>query len=69
MMERYGAVDAAKRLLVSGDIQPGLLRLLKLSRVNLTVEHAVLQDHWHDLFDDQDRELASWRLAQAQQIR
>ena len=69
MMERHGAGEAAKRLLVSGDIQPGLLRLLKLGRVDLTVEHAVLLDRWHELFDDQDRELASWRLTQAQQVR
>ena len=42
MIERYGAVDAAKKLLVSGDLQPGLLRLLKLGRTDLTIEHAVL---------------------------
>lgn len=66
MIERYGAVDAAKRLLVSGDFQPGLLRLLKLGRADLTIEHAVLNAHWAELFSDQDRELASWRLTQAQ---
>ena len=42
MVERHGAVEAAKRLLVNGDIQTGLLRLLRLGRVDLTVEHAVL---------------------------
>jgi hypothetical protein len=66
MMERYGAVEAAKRLLVSGDLQPGLLRLVRLSRPDLTIEHAVLEPRWADLFDDRDRELAEWRLTQAQ---
>jgi hypothetical protein len=66
MMQSHGAVAAAKRLLVSGDLQPGLLRLLRLSRPDLTIEHAVLEPRWADLFDDQDRELAQWRLTQAQ---
>ena len=68
MVEPHGAVGAAKRLLISGDIQPGLLRLLKLGRPDLTVEHAVLLDRWHELFDDMDRELATWRLAQARHV-
>lgn len=65
MVERHGAVDASKKLLVNGDIQTGLLRLLRLGRADLTVEHAVLEERWQYLFDDQDRELARWRLAQA----
>ena len=69
MVERHGAVEAAKRLLVSGDIQSGLLRLLLLGRVDLTVEHAVLDPRWADLFDDQDRQLAQWRLDQGQRER
>lgn len=65
MMERHGAVGAAKRLIASGDLQAGLLRLLNLGRADLTVEHAVLHERWHELFDDQDRENAAWRLCQA----
>lgn len=42
MVERHGAVDASKKLLVNGDIQTGLLRLLRLGRADLTVEHATL---------------------------
>jgi hypothetical protein len=65
MVERHGAVEASKKLLVNGDIQTGLLRLLRLGRADLTVEHAVLEERWQYLFDDQDRELARWRLEQA----
>ena len=32
---------------------------------DLTVEYAVLQPRWHDLFEDQHREAAQWRLDQA----
>lgn len=65
MAERHGAVEASKKLLVNGDIQTGLLRLLRLGRSDLTVEHAVLEERWSDMFNDQDRELARWRLEQA----
>lgn len=60
-----GAAAAARRLLVNGDIQTGFERLIQMGRVDLTVEYAVLQPRWHDLFEDQHPEAASWRLEQA----
>lgn len=66
MVEEHGAVETARRLIKSGDLQDGLLRLLRLSRVDLTVEHAVLDVRWHDLFTDDEREAARWRLGVAQ---
>jgi hypothetical protein len=59
-----GAAAAARRLLVSGDIQTGFERLIKMGRQDLTVEHAVLDEHWAPLFKDAHREAARWRLAQ-----
>lgn len=50
---------------VSGDIQSGFERLIRMGRVDLTVEHAVLQPRWQELFEDQHREAAMWRLEQA----
>jgi hypothetical protein len=46
------AAAAARRLLVSGDIQGGFERLIRMGRADLTVEHAVLQPRWHDIFED-----------------
>lgn len=60
-----GAAAAARRLLVSGDIQSGFERLIVMDRADLTVEYAVLQPRWHDIFDDPHREAAKWRLEQA----
>lgn len=60
-----GAAAAARRLLVNGDIQSGFERLIRLGRVDLTVEHAVLQERWSELFGEQHREAARWRLEQA----
>lgn len=66
MVEEHGGVVTARRLIKSGDMQAGLLRLVGLGRVDLTVEHAVLDERWHDLFTEEDRDLARWRLAVAQ---
>jgi hypothetical protein len=60
-----GAAAAARRLLVNGDIQSGFERLIRMGRVDLTVEHAVLDERWDDLFGEQQREAARWRLQQA----
>ena len=62
MIESHGAVETAKRLVMSGDLQDGFLRLLKLGRADLTIEHAVLDERWQELFSDEQREVARWRL-------
>jgi hypothetical protein len=38
MVRRWGAAEAARRLLVNGDIQYGFRRLVQSSRPELTVE-------------------------------
>lgn len=65
MMQEHGAVEAAKRLLVSPDIQSGFERLIRQGRVDLTIEMAVLNPRWERLFDQAHREAAWWRLTQA----
>jgi len=61
-----GAVSAARRFLTSGDVQSGFERLIRMGRRDLTVEQAVLDERWAELFDDTHREAARWRLAQAE---
>lgn len=65
MIHSRGAVDAAKHLLESGDIQPGFERLVSEGRLDLTVEMAVLHPRWDGLFEKAHREAAWWRLGQA----
>lgn len=65
MVRRYGAAEAARRLLVSGGIQTGFQRLVDLDRVDLTIEWAVLSERWAPLFRDEHRDAARWRLRQA----
>ena len=65
MIERYGAVEAARRVVVSGDIQSGFKELVGRGRSNLTIEAAVLNPRWESLFDTQIQQAARWRLSQA----
>lgn len=65
MSRQLGAAEAARRLVVSGDIQTGFDRLLKAGRPELTIEWAMLDATWDPLFSDQHREAARWRLRQA----
>jgi hypothetical protein len=65
MVHRWGAAEAARRLLVSGDIQDGFQRLIDAHRVDLTVERSALYPRWHRIFRDSHREAARWRLRQA----
>lgn len=66
MIEEHGAVETARRLITSGDLQDGLIKLLRLGRIDLTVEYAVLDERWQDLFTDDLRSAARWRLEEAQ---
>ena len=65
MIQSHGALETARRLVMSGDMQDGFLRLLKMGHPELTIEHAVLDERWTDLFTDQEREVAKWRLETA----
>lgn len=65
MINKVGAAEAARRLVVSGDIQTGFGRLVQAGRPELTVEWEILNQRWDPLFSDQHREAARWRLRQA----
>jgi hypothetical protein len=65
MCRQHGAAEAARRLVVSGDIQTGFDRLVQAGRPELTIEWAVLDPTWEPLFSEQHREAARWRLRQA----
>jgi hypothetical protein len=65
MMRNMGAVNAARQLLISGDVQEGFHRLVRMGRIDLTIEFAALNSKWDSLFDVRHREAAWWRLEQA----
>ena len=62
-MEQKGAVAYAKELVGTGELQDGLLRLERMKRLDLSVEHLVANEtKFARLFSDEEREAAEWRL-------
>jgi hypothetical protein len=64
MRSRWGTREAIKRLVLSGDIQSGLLRLKNLDLLSWSIEAAVIRFPSH--FDTGTREAAEFRLGLAQ---
>ena len=63
MLEKYGAVETAKKLLSPRNPIPyGLKRLNELNILYLSVEELVLQDKYKGLFTKPELEIAKWRL-------
>ena len=63
MVEDLGGVGTAKRLLRTSVAQPGLARLWELGRLDISAEALVLNEQWHELFTDAERQEARERLA------
>ncbi len=63
MRDRWGTKDAMKRLVMSGDIQSGFVRLRDLGLLDWSVEAGVLK--FSSIFDKSVREAAQWRIDQA----
>lgn len=62
MIADSGARKAAKSLLSPRHVQSGLRGLRRLGRLDLSVEHLVIQPRWSDLFEEYEREEAIMRL-------
>lgn len=56
------AVEVARRLVTSGEIQDGPKRLKSLGRLDLSVEAIMLKEQFQELFDARVRSCAEWRL-------
>ncbi len=62
MVQVYGGVETAHRLLATDKVQDGLGELFLLGRLDLTVEHRVLWPEFAPLFSDRGRAVARARL-------
>ncbi len=64
MIERYGGIGAARRLLEPDRELPtntfGYLR--GVGRLDLAMEYYVVKEKYRPLFRDDEREIAQWRL-------
>jgi hypothetical protein len=66
MREHYGTIGAIERLVASGEIQSGFIRLQQMELVDWTIEAAVLK--FPKEFSRDIRDAAQWRLEQAKQV-
>ena len=62
MVDSYGGVEAAKRLLAARDIQAGLRRLWQLKLLDHSMEALVIQERFQPLFTDEEISEARRRL-------
>jgi hypothetical protein len=64
MLDTYGSRALAKRLIASGDLQDGIRRVAAMGRLDLSMEHIMLEAEFAPLFTAQELEAARWRLDQ-----
>ena len=64
MVEQYGGVDTAHRLLrPDRELPPNTFGYLrKIGRPDLTLEHYVVQNKYRSLFSDDERDIGAFRL-------
>ncbi len=63
MLDRYGGIETAKRLLADSEPQQGLYRLWELDAIDISLEATVLEERFSSLFTDAELEEARRRLA------
>jgi hypothetical protein len=62
MAEQSGSVQAAKKMVTSGDIPKGLKKLKKMRKLDLTIESIMLKGKYQSLFTTSELSAARWRL-------
>ena len=62
MIDKYGGVGTAKRLLAKEEIQEGLMKLWELQCLDHSMEALVIQERFRPLFSDREIAEAQRRL-------
>ena len=62
MVESEGGLTTAKKLLAANKYSEGLTRLWEEKRLDISMEAAVLEAQWRELFNDEELETARRRL-------
>ena len=62
MITEQGGYEAARTLLHASSISDGYTALWERKRLDLTVEAVILKPEWHNLFSEQERNIARERL-------
>lgn len=64
MLHRWGAVEAARRLVINGTIQDGLVKIVRMKLPELAIESIMLEPQFASLFSEEELKAASWRREQ-----
>ncbi len=59
MVERYGAVEVAKKLVKSSELQSGIGELARRGRLDLSMEQIMLEPRFEALFTEDERAMAT----------
>lgn len=62
MIDQFGGLGAAKRLIAKDNISEGFIKLWELNRLDLTAEALVLKPEYASLFADDEKAKARKRL-------
>lgn len=62
MLQEHGGLGTARILINAPKPSDGYTALWERERLDLTVEALIIQDKWHALFLDEEREIATKRL-------
>lgn len=62
MLHANGGLETARQLLRGPDGHEGFVKLWECGCLGLSVEALVLKPEWHDLFTDEERDIARRRL-------
>jgi hypothetical protein len=62
MIRTNHPVEVAKRLVVSGIVQDGYIRLKEMNRMDLTIESMMLEPESQSLFNSSELAAAKWRI-------
>ena len=64
MLDDYGGVETARRLVKAGEIQGGMRTICAIGRSDLTTEAVMLKPEYAPLFKRDELTAARWRLDQ-----
>lgn len=62
MVNTYGGVEAARRLIANPNPAQGLMEIAVCQRLDLSVEAQILQTPWSELFTDAEKDMARRKL-------
>lgn len=62
MLQEHRGLGTARILLHAPKPSDGYTALWERKRLDLTVEALIIEDRWHELFSDEEREIAHRRL-------